>query len=139
MRRHRPRGPKYLRAKRLKSGASAYYWAPPTWAVERGCTVQAEPLGSAYTDAVERSELLNRQFDAWRTGRKDSGFQGFTLDWLFGEYRGSRKYQRLKSRQQYELSMTLVGKYVPAQRSARTNSWPNSPGQDHAGRRAEAL
>ena len=112
MRHHRPRGPKYLRAKRLRSGCLGYFWAPPTWAAKRGCTVKAEPLGAAYNAAVERCELLNRQFDAWRTGSKEDCFQGFTLDWLFGEYRASRKYQRLKSRQQYELSMTLVGQYV---------------------------
>jgi len=80
--------------------------------VKRGCTVAAEPLGGAYAEAVERCELLNRHFDTWRNGRKEDGFQGFTLDWLFGEYRSTRKYQRLKSRQQYELSMAIVGKYV---------------------------
>ncbi len=109
--RHRPHGPKYLRAKRLRSGGLGYFWAPPTWAVMRGCTVKAEPLGTAYTAAVERCELLNRHFDAWRTGRKTDDFAGFTLDWLFGEYRSSRKYQRLKSRLQYELSLGLVGGY----------------------------
>ena len=125
MRHHRPRGPKYLRAKRLRSGCLGYFWAPPTWAAKRGCTVKAEPLGTAYNAAVERCELLNRQFDAWRTGSKEDCFQGFTLDWLFGEYRASRKYQRLKSRQQYELSMTLVGQYV-LPKDPRGRTWGKS-------------
>jgi hypothetical protein len=110
--RRRPKGPKYLREKRLKSGSLAYYWSPPTWAIAKGCALNPEPLGSNYVQAVERAAFLNKHFGEWRTGRKSSGGPDpYTLDWLFAEYRASRKLQRLKSRREVELSLTIIGTY----------------------------
>lgn len=52
-------------AKRLGSGATAYYWDPPGWAKKKGCTLGSEPLGGDYARAKQRcDELLNPQFDA---------------------------------------------------------------------------
>ena len=54
-------------ARRLKSGAMAYYWVIPSWARRNGCTLGIEALGNDYADAKKRcDELLNPQLDAWR-------------------------------------------------------------------------
>jgi hypothetical protein len=46
MPRRKPQGwPKLMVGKRLKGGAVAYYWAPPTWALKAGCSMQREALG----------------------------------------------------------------------------------------------
>jgi hypothetical protein len=56
--------PKYMRAKRLKSGAAGYFWAPPTWAAKRGCVIHAEALGTDYGIATKRcDDVLNPQFE----------------------------------------------------------------------------
>ena len=113
MRRHRPSGPLDPRAKRLLDGGVGYYLFLLTWAAARGGTVKAEPLGAVYTEAVERCETRSTAslMPGAPVARMDYS-QGFTLDWLFAEYRASGKYQRLKSRQQYELSMARVGQYM---------------------------
>ena len=55
-------------AKRLKSGVVGYYWNAPTWARRNGCPVAGEALGMDYALAKQRcDEVLNPQFDAWRT------------------------------------------------------------------------
>ena len=68
MPRRKPLGwPRYMVARRLKSGATAYYWDIPSWAKRNGCALEIEALGTDYADAKKRcDELLNPQFDAWR-------------------------------------------------------------------------
>ena len=68
MPRRKPIGwPKLMVGRRLKSGATAYYWVPPTWAVKAGCKMRSEALGTDYAEAKRRcDELLNPHFDAWR-------------------------------------------------------------------------
>ena len=46
--------PRYTRPKRLKSGATAYFWSPPSWAKKRGCGLHAEPLGELADRLSER-------------------------------------------------------------------------------------
>jgi hypothetical protein len=66
MPRRKPLGwPKLMVAKRLKSGAIAYYWRPSTWARRRGCAMPGEALGVDFTQAKHRcDEVLNPQFDS---------------------------------------------------------------------------
>ena len=71
MPRRKPLGwPRYMVPRRLRSGATAYYWVFPTWAKKDGCTLNIEALGTDYADAKKRcDEVLNPQFDAWRNVR----------------------------------------------------------------------
>ena len=105
--------PRYVRRKPLRSGGWAYFFAPPSWAKRDGCQLQAEALGTDYAEAVQRAEtVLLPAFDAWR-GRGEAPQQEpahgapakmGTLDWLFAEYRASRKFTKLptRSRRDYE-------------------------------------
>jgi hypothetical protein len=79
--------PRYMVARRLKSGTISYYWVPPSWAKGNGCPFECEVLGTDYGIAKKRcDELLNLQFDAWRkrgvvnlpSDRPTTG----TFDWM---------------------------------------------------------
>lgn len=78
--------PRYMVPRRLRSGATSYYWVIPTWAKKNGCTLNIEALGTDYADAKKRcDELLNPQFDAWRKREEialpfDHAVPG-TFDW----------------------------------------------------------
>lgn len=50
--------PRYTRRKRLKKGGVAYFFDVPTWARERGCPVENEPLGTDYDLAVQRAQRI---------------------------------------------------------------------------------
>jgi hypothetical protein len=114
--------PRYVRRMSLRSGW-AYFFCPPTWAKKAGCPIRNEPLGTDYAEAVQRAEtVLLPSFDAWR-GRGNAPQQGpapcapakpGTLDWLFAEYRASRRFTKLptRSRRDYEGRMRLVGGVV---------------------------
>ena len=102
MPRRKPIGwPKLMVARRLKSGATAYYWVPPTWAVKAGCKVRSEALGTDYAEAKRRcDEVLNPHFDAWRlrdeTPPADERTVAGTFDWMtavakWASSRSSRK------------------------------------------------
>ena len=101
MRRRKPAGwPKLMVAKRLKSGATGYYWDPPTWAKKKGCTLGSEPLGGDYASAKQRcDELLNPQFDAWLAGNSPEAIATDrpavgTFDWMVSIYKTLPKYTR---------------------------------------------
>lgn len=119
MPRNKPLGwPKYMRDKLLSSGAVAYFWAPPTWAAKRGCTVGAEALGTDYSAAKSRCDkVLNPQFDAWRTGglggaTADRPAVG-TFDWMVAVYKTSPKYttKPAKTRKDYDAALALASKH----------------------------
>src|SRR5262245_37426049 len=100
-RRKKPAGwPKLMTAKRLKSGATAYYWDVPGWAKTRGCRLTSQPLGQDYAVAKQRcDEVLNPQFDAWRIGRAPDAIVSArpvvgSFDWLVSIYKGLPKYTR---------------------------------------------
>ena len=61
--------PRHMREKRLASGMTAYFWAPPTRATKAGFTISSEALGADYGAARERAMLLNQHLDAWREGQ----------------------------------------------------------------------
>src|SRR5690242_444712 len=101
MHRRKPIGwPNLMTVKRLKSGAAAYYWSPPTRCRLEGCPISAEPLGTDYADAKRKcDEVLNPQYRAWL--RRDDPFEisprcaPGTFDWLAGVYKASPQYTEL--------------------------------------------
>lgn len=81
-------------ARKLKSGAVAYYWEPRPKDIAAGCTITGEPLGQNYGDAKTRADLLNTHLDAWRQGRGsekslDLAPKLGTLRWLVERYKRS--------------------------------------------------
>jgi hypothetical protein len=120
MRRRKPAGwPKLMVAKRLKSGATGYYWDPPTWAKKKGCTLSSEALGDDYARAKERcDDVLNPQFDGWLAGSSPEAIVSNrpavgTFDWLVTIYKALPKYTRrpAKTRKSYDAALRLVSKH----------------------------
>jgi hypothetical protein len=110
--------PRYMVARRLKSGTISYYWVPPSWAKGNGCPFECEVLGTDYGLAKKRcDELLNLQFDAWRkrgvvnlpSDRPTTG----TFDWMISVYKSSPLYQKLpaKTRKSYDAVLRLASQY----------------------------
>jgi hypothetical protein len=68
--------PRYVIAKRLASGATAFYFNVPKMYRNFGCTIPNEPLGTDYTIACGpdgsggRAAALNGLFDEWNTARR---------------------------------------------------------------------
>ncbi|MEI8154877.1 MAG: hypothetical protein WCG92_25355 [Hyphomicrobiales bacterium] len=119
MPRRKPLGwPRYMVARRLRSGATAYYWDIPSWAKRNGCALEIESLGTDYADAKKRcDELLNPQFDAWRKQEdialpSDHAAHG-TFDWMVAIYKSSPLYQKLpaKTRKSYDAVLRLAGQH----------------------------
>src|SRR3990167_5220763 len=111
--------PRYTLRRRLKSSV-AYFFNVPTWARKAGCPISNEPLGDDYQAAVARAEtVLLPAFDSWRTGGASDSAPAVpakigTLDWVFAEYRGDRRFSKLdpKTRRNHEVGFRLVGGYV---------------------------
>jgi hypothetical protein len=118
--RRKPAGwPKLMVAKRLKSGATAYYWGPPTWAKKKGCRLGSAALGTDYACAKQRcDEVLNPQFDAWIAGNSpdaivtDRPAVG-TFNWMISIYKALPKYTRRpdKTRKSYDAALRLVSQH----------------------------
>lgn len=106
-------------AKRLKTGATAYYWDVPTWAKKKGCALGSEALGGDYARAKQRcDEILNPQFDAWRTASSVNAVISNrpavgTFDWLVSIYRSLPKYTRRpeRTRKSYDSALRLVSQH----------------------------
>lgn len=112
--------PRYVQRKPLKNGWG-YFFNIPTWARRAGCPMKHEPLGTDHDAAVERAErVLLPTFDSWRTGGTSDTNENpivptrGTLDWVFAEYRGDRRFTKLdpKTRRIHEGGFRLVGGYV---------------------------
>jgi hypothetical protein len=111
--------PRYVERKPIGAGW-AHYWHTPKWAKDAGCPIGNEALGLDYAAAVKRAEeILLPAFDAWRSGDTKTETtpavaMAGTLDWLFAEYRGDRRYTKLdaKSKRNHEVGFKLVGGYV---------------------------
>jgi hypothetical protein len=120
MPRRKPAGwPDLMTAKRLASGATAYYWAPPTRAKRSGCPVLQEALGTDYAIAKRRcDEVLNPHYKAWLThGEADLSLPrapSGTWDWMVGIYKSSQKYTGKgdDTRSSYDRMLALVSKHV---------------------------
>ncbi|BCH33268.1 hypothetical protein MesoLjLc_51980 [Mesorhizobium sp. L-8-10] len=61
--------PRYVLPKRLKSGATGFYWTCPKVYVDAGCPWRSAPLGEnlSQSDLNEAAELWNSRLDEWRT------------------------------------------------------------------------
>ena len=114
--------PRYVRRKPLAAGAWGYFFDLPGWVRAADCPLRNEALGTDYEAAVKRAEtVLLPALDAWR-GRGEAPQEQAgsgpakvgTLDWLFAEYRASRKFTKLptRSRRDYERRMRLVAGVV---------------------------
>src|SRR5215469_3768441 len=89
--------PRYVIAKRLATGATAYYFTIPTIYRKQGCTIPNEPLGTDYSVACGdggdggRAGALNGLFDEWLKIKKGEPVESIarygTVDWLFREYK----------------------------------------------------
>jgi hypothetical protein len=110
------RRPRYVEHRWTKAGW-AYFFCVPSWARKAGCPMHNEALGTDLDAATERAEtMLLPVFDAWRSGDTNTATtpaaaRAGTLDWVFAEYRGDRRYTRLdpKSRRNHENGFKLVG------------------------------
>jgi hypothetical protein len=117
--------PRFVRAKRLASGAIAFYWELTGHYRRLGCTIPGEPLGDDYLNACGadgaggRAAALNALFDEWhavQAGEPIAGLVRFgTVDWLFREYKQTKAYLEKvskRSRRDYERTMLLVADIV---------------------------
>ncbi len=89
--------PRFVIAKMLASGLTAFYFNVPTLYRKLGCTIANEPLGTDYITACGengeggRAAGLNGLFDEWNTQRKGGQVTAGkiaaygTVDWLFSE------------------------------------------------------
>src|ERR1700730_10996078 len=115
--------PRFVIAKRLASGATAFYFNVPSLYRKLGCSISNEPLGTDYVIAcgengeAGRAAGLNGLFDEWNTKRKGGQVSTEkiavygTVDWLFREYKQSKAYLAkvsLRSQPDYERTMLLV-------------------------------
>lgn len=112
--------PRYTNRKWL-TGAKrwAYYFTVPSWARERGCTVDDKALGVERDAAYDYAEtVLLPQFDSWRTGGLSDlaevrGAVG-TFDWMVTTFKADKKYRKLSAGQQrnHERGFDMVANYV---------------------------
>jgi hypothetical protein len=111
--------PRYVIAKLLVNGATAFYFNVPTRYRQQGCSIPNEPLGTDYTLARGaegkggKAAILNALFDEWLKAKSGEPVESVarygTVDWLFREYKSSKRYrERVSQRtgQDYELLMS---------------------------------
>ena len=107
--------PRYLRAKRLKNGTTAYFWELPHWArppAERDgkrCPVHSIPLGTDLAEAIGKADAQNEALDGWREGIAIASSKG-TVRWLFAWYREQERFtkKRAKTRKDYHKLMDAL-------------------------------
>jgi len=107
--------PRHMREKRLASGKTAYFWAPPTRASRAGFTISSEALGTDYAAARDRAILLNQHLDAWRAGQGaektlDTNAGVGSLEWAVEVYKRGPAWAKVsaRSRPEYERAFKLV-------------------------------
>jgi hypothetical protein len=113
--------PRYVIAKPLASGATAFYFNIPTRYRKLGCRIPNEPLGNDYATACGvdglggRAAAVNALFDEWAKTRSGEPLPGLarygTVDWLFREYKASKRYRErvsARTRPDYERTMHLL-------------------------------
>jgi hypothetical protein len=117
--------PRYVIAKRLASGKTAYYFNVPTRYRALGCNIPNEPLGTDYATACGadgdggRANALNALFDEWLKAKSGGPITGLarygSVDWLFREYKQTKAYLEkvsVRSRPDYERTMLLIADMV---------------------------
>jgi len=116
MPKRKPQGwPDLMTAKRLSTGAIAYYWAPPTRARKADCPVLPEALGTDYGAAKQRcDDVLNRHYRSWlKKGEGEPGTERAmpgTFDWMVAVYKVSPKYTKrpADTRSSYDHKLRMV-------------------------------
>jgi hypothetical protein len=117
--------PRFVLAKRLANGKTAFYWSVNKRIRMEGCPIASEPLGTDYVTAcgVEghggRAAALNARFDEWRQAGDGEPIKGLvrfgSVSWLFREFKASEAYlERVseRTRPDYERVMQLVKDHV---------------------------
>ena len=117
--------PRYVIAKPLASGTTAFYFNVPTRYRQHGCSIPNEPLGTDYTVACGaegkggKAAILNALFDEWLKAKSgelvESVARYGTVDWLFREFKASIRFREKvspRSRPDYERSMLAVADMV---------------------------
>jgi hypothetical protein len=113
--------PRYVIAKPLASGVIGFYFNVPTRYRKAGCSIPNEPLGSDYAVACGadgkggRAAALNALFEEWlkiKAGEPLDSIARFgTVDWLFREFKASKRYRERvsqRTRPDYERLMHLL-------------------------------
>jgi hypothetical protein len=113
--------PRFVIAKRLADGRTAFYFTVPTRYRKLGCGIPNEPLGPDYATACGedgnggRAKGLNELFNEWMKTKSGEPIEGIirygSISWLFREYRLSKAYSEkvsARSRGGYERTMLLV-------------------------------
>ena len=95
-----------MTAKKLASGATAYYWAPSSKDIREGCKLQREALGGDYAAATDRAGDLNQSLDDWRIGKNgvpaSAAARHGTVGWWLAQYRRHTAFTKLSPRSQPE-------------------------------------
>jgi integrase len=85
--------PRYVSAKRLADGRTAYYWGCPRVYKDSGCPWHSGALGVGLSQAEldAAAEVWNERLDEWKALRDPATLPApvnafGTIDWLFGEY-----------------------------------------------------
>jgi hypothetical protein len=128
--------PRYVIAKRLATGVTAFYFTVPTRYRKAGCTIPNEPLGPDYGVACGadgsggRAAALNALFNEWlkvKAGEPLESIARFgTVDWLFREFKASKRYRERvsqRTRPDYERLMHLLTD-MPTKRGDRVGQRP---------------
>jgi hypothetical protein len=114
--------PRHVIPKSLADGTTGFYFNIPTRYRKAGCTIPNEPLGNEYAAACGvdgrggGAAALNGLFDEWLKAKNGEPIENRitrhgTVDWLFREYKNSKRYRERvssRTRQDYELLMQIV-------------------------------
>jgi hypothetical protein len=100
---------RYLEARRLADGATAYYYCPPKVAVEARVVGRCA-LGKDFPDAVRKAEAYNAVLDAWRRGEEHAkGIQPGSVEALIAAFQKSRFYPtKEKTRRHYDYALAVL-------------------------------
>jgi hypothetical protein len=99
--------------KKLRDGRISYYWNPPNRDIAAGFSLSREALGSNFSEAIERANMLNAHLDGWRRGKGTERLEvaqpGYgTIAWLFDRYRRSKAFEnKVGERSRYEYLRAL--------------------------------
>jgi hypothetical protein len=118
--------PRFVYAKTLASGSTAFYWHVTKHYRKQGCLIPDEPLGTSYVAAcgedgsAGRALALNALLDEWRARKAGEPIEETliafgTIDWLFREYKQTKAYLEKvskRSRRDYERTMQLITNLV---------------------------
>jgi hypothetical protein len=113
--------PRFVVAKNLPSGITAFYFNVPKYHLEKGCPNLNQALGTDYVDACGvdgkggKAAALNARFNEWQMVAAGMPLETLdrigTVDWLFRTYKTSKAYLEKvspRSRTDYERTMHLV-------------------------------